>query len=123
MGSRYSFVGDEVPIIANEEWLERLDSFSFAVHDESGNEVDRGVIAGWYRPIEVIRWLRDSLVQGGKRLAPGDLLSLGNIGIIRQLHEGSERGPAYTGDAFTLSYYGLGDEPISVTIRVDRQGN
>ena len=120
MGSRYSFVGDESPVEVSAAFLERLDRFSFAVHDEAGNEVERGEIAGWYRPIEVIRWLRDSLVDGGKRLEPGDLLSLGNIGIIRQLHEGSPRGPAYPGDAFTLSYYGLSDEPLSVTIRIAR---
>jgi 2-keto-4-pentenoate hydratase len=75
---------------------------------------------GRIRPIDVIRWLRDSLVEGGKRLAPGDILSLGNIGIIRQLHEGSPRGAAYGSDVFTLSYYGLGAAPASVTIRVER---
>jgi len=120
MGSRYSFVGQEVAIQPDTEWLRRLDTSTFAVHDAEGQEVERGSIEGWYRPIEVIRWLRDSLVEGGKRLEPGDILSLGNIGIIRQLHEGSPRGPAYHSDAFTLSYYGLGDEPLSVTIRIER---
>lgn len=120
MGSRYSFYGDPVPIEATATWMARLDRFTFAVHDENGREIERGSIEGWYRPIAVVRWLRDSLVQGGKRLAPGDLLSLGNIGIIRQLHEDSPRGPAYPNDAFTLSYYGLGDDPASVTIRVER---
>lgn len=122
MGSRYSFAGDPLPIEPLPAWLDRLDSFTFAVHDENGQEIDRGGIDGWYRPIEVIRWLRDSLVEGGKRLEPGDLLSLGNIGIIRQLHDGSPRGPAYTGREFTLSYYGLADAPVSVTIVIDRVG-
>jgi 2-keto-4-pentenoate hydratase len=120
MGSRYSFAGEPVPTRATADWLRRLDTLTFAVHDEHGTEIDRGSIEGWYRPIEVIRWLRDDLVQGGKRLRPGDILSLGNIGIIRQLHEGSPRGPAYTGDEFTLSYYGLAEEPASVTIRIVR---
>ncbi len=120
MGSRYSFHGQPLPIEATTEWLERLDTFSFAVHDEHGSEIERGTIDGWYRPLDVVRWLRDSLVEGGKRLAPGDILSLGNIGIIRQLHEGSPRGPAYESDEFTLSYYGLAAEPVSVTIRIER---
>ncbi|MEM9404178.1 MAG: hypothetical protein AAGA44_17045 [Pseudomonadota bacterium] len=120
MGSRYSYYGDPVAIEATPEWLARLNTFSFAVHNEHGDELNRGTIEGWYRPLDVIRWLRDSLVQGGKRLAPGDLLSLGNIGIIHQLHEGSPRGPAYPYDEFTLSYYGLGDKPAAVTIRIDR---
>lgn len=120
MGSRYSFTGEPLPIRPDAAWLARLDDFTFAVHDEAGTEIARGAIRDWYRPIEVIRWLRDSLVEGGKRLEPGDILSLGNIGIIRQLHEGSPRGPAYTSDAFILSYYGFGDEPVTVTIRIDR---
>jgi len=120
MGSRYSFAGEPVFIEATAEWLERLDNFTFAVHDEHGNEIERGAINGWYRPIEVIRWLRDHLVHGGKRLEASDLLSLGNIGIIRQLHPDSPRGPAYESDEFILSYYGLGEEPASVSIRIAR---
>lgn len=120
MGSRFSFAGEPVLLEANEEWLARIASFTFAVHDEHGAEIARGGIDGWYKPIEVVRWLRDHLNEGGKRLQPGQLLSLGNLGIIRQLHEGSPRGPAYTSDEFTLSYYGLGDEPATVTILIDR---
>jgi len=120
MGSRFSFAGEPVSLAATPEWLERLNTFTFAVHDENGNEVERGQIEGWYRPLDVVRWLRDNLREGGKRLEPGMLLSLGNIGIIRQLHEGSPRGPAYTGSEFTLSYYGLGNVPATVTILIDR---
>jgi len=120
MGSRYSFAGDPVPVQPTAEWLRRLNHFSFAVHDESGTEIDRGTISGWYEPIRVVRWLRDELRQSGTRLEPGQLLSLGNIGIIWQLHEGSPRGPAYESNEFTLSYYGLGDQPASVTIRIER---
>lgn len=120
MGSRYSFAGEPLPIEATPAMLERLDAFTFAVHDEHGTEIERGGISGWYRPIEVIRWLRDHVVDGGKRLQPGDILSLGNIGIIRQLHEGSPRGPAYASDEFTLSYHGLAERPVSVTIRIRR---
>lgn len=123
MGSRYSFVGEPVPLKPTYAWIDRLNSFTFDVTDEHGNVVDRGRIEGWYEPLAVVRWLRDELRASGKRLEPGDLLSLGNIGIIRQLHENSPRGPAYRGDEFTLNYYGLGDEPASVTIRVDRRGN
>ena len=120
MGSRFSFAGEPVMLEANEGWLARINGFTFAVHDEHGTEIERGEIAGWYKPIDVVRWLRDHLREGGKRLQPGQLLSLGNIGIIRQLHEGSPRGPAYTSNEFTLSYYGLSDEPASVTILIDR---
>ena len=120
MGSRFSFLGEPVPLAPTTESLERLNRFTFAVHDEHGTEIERGSIAGWFEPIRVVRWIRDELRQSGTRLEPGQVLSLGNIGIMRQLHEGSPRGPAYRSDAFTLSYYGLGDTPASVTIRVNR---
>ena len=78
-------------------------------------------MAGWYDPISVVRWLRDHLLATGHELEPGQLLSLGNIGIIRQLHQNSPRGPAYASNQFRLEYRGLVDgKPPSVTINIDR---
>ncbi len=120
MGSRMSFVGEPLMLSPTDEWIEKIRTFKFAVHDEHGTEIDAGSMAVWYEPLKVVRWLRDHLKESGKRLEPGMLLSLGNIGIIRQLHEGSPRGPAYTSNEFILSYYGLSDEPVTVTIKVNR---
>ena len=120
MGSRMSFVGEPLMISPTEEWIEKINTFRFAVHDEHGTEIANGTMAVWYEPLKVVRWLRDQLLASGKRLEPGMLLSLGNIGIIRQLHENSPRGPAYTSNEFILSYYDLSDEPLTVTIKVDR---
>ncbi len=120
MGSRMSFAGEPLMLAPTAEWIDRINNFTFAVHDEYGNEIDTGTMAGWYEPLAVVRWIRDQLQESGKQLQPGQILSLGNIGILRQLHEGSPRGPAYTSDEFILSYYGLGDEPVSVTIKVNR---
>ncbi len=121
MISRWAFAGEPVGIEATEEWLARLRSFGFAVLDEEGTVIGSGTMAEWYDPIAAVRWLRDQLRESGKRLAPGQLLSLGNIGIIRQLHEGSPRGPAYAGDEFRLEYHGLSEAgPASVTIRIER---
>lgn len=122
MASRYSFTGDPVPIQATEQWLHKINNFTFAVKDEHGTVIQEGQMAGWYEPIKVVRWLRDHLLETGHELLPGQLLSLGNIGIIRQLHENSPRGPAYRSNSFRLEYYGLVDgAPPSVTINVDRQ--
>ena len=56
-----------------------------------------------------------------KELMPGQLLSLGNVDIIRQIHEGSPRGPAYESDQFRLEYYGLTEgSPATVKINIDR---
>lgn len=121
LSTRFSFTGTPVPLEPTEAWLERLRHFTFLVRDEHGTVIQTGAIEHWYDPIAVVRWLRDHLVASGKRLEPGQLLSLGNLGILRQLHQGSPRGPAYRSDRFTLEYHGLVEgAPPSVTIVVDR---
>jgi hypothetical protein len=114
-------MGDPVPIAPTEAWLQKLNALTFAVLNEDGEVIERGKMSGWYEPIKVVRWLRDHLLESGHQLETGQLLSLGNIGIIRQLHENSPRGPAYTSNQFRLEYYGLTDgEPPSVTINIAR---
>ena len=121
MGSRMSFFGEPVLIEPTEEWLRKINTFTFAVFDENDVEIETGAMQGWYEPLTVVRWLRDQLRQSGKELMPGQILSLGNVGIIRQLHENSPRGPAYESDQFRLEYYGLTeDEPATVTINIER---
>lgn len=121
MGSRMSFFGEPVLLEPTEEWLQKINTFTFAVFDENDVEIEAGAMQGWYEPLTVVRWLRDQLRQSGKELMPGQILSLGNVGIIRQLHENSPRGPAYESDQFRLEYYGLTeDEPATVTINIER---
>ena len=120
MGTRMSFTGEPVLLEATEEWIDKINNFTFAVYDENDVEMQSGQMNGWYEPLTVVRWIRDQLQESGKELQPGQLLSLGNIGIIRQLHEGSPRGPAYQSNQFRLEYYGLTDEPAIVIINVDR---
>jgi 2-keto-4-pentenoate hydratase len=97
MGTRMSFTGEPVLIEPTEEWLEQINNMTFAVYDENDVEIQSGKMNGWYEPITVVRWIRDQIAESGKELQPGQLLSLGNIGIIRQLHEGSPRGPVQAG--------------------------
>ena len=122
MISRWAFAGGPVPIEATEEWLARLRSFDYAVLDENDSVVQEGSMADWYDPIAAVRWLRDQLRDSGKELVRGHLLSLGNVGIMRQIHEGSPRGPAYASDQFRLEYYGLTEDggPATVTINIAR---
>lgn len=121
MSSRMSFTGEPVLIEATDEWIGRINNFTFAVLDEHDTVIQEGSIAGWYEPLTVVRWIRDQLKESGKELIPGQLLSLGNIGIIRQIHEGSPRGPAYQSNQFRLEYYGLTEGgPATVTINIDR---
>ena len=120
MGTRMSFTGEPVPIEATPEWLDKLNNMTFAVYDEHDVKIQSGQMQGWYEPITVVRWIREQIAESGKALQPGQILSLGNIGILRQLHEGSPRGPAYQSNQFRLEYYGLTDEPAIVIINIDR---
>jgi 2-keto-4-pentenoate hydratase len=121
MGTRMSFTGEPIPLEASEEWIDRINTFDFAVLDENDVIIQEGTMDGWYEPLTVVRWIRDQLRESGKELLPGQLLSLGNVGIIRQIHEGSPRGPAYESNQFRLEYYGLKDDgPATVTINIDR---
>ncbi|MDH3442017.1 MAG: hypothetical protein OEM63_14755, partial [Gammaproteobacteria bacterium] len=122
MGSRFSITGEPLLIDATEEWLDRINNFEFAVLDENNSVIQAGQMKGWYEPVTVVRWIRDQLRESGKELVPGQILSLGNIGILRPLQEGNPRGPMYTSNQFRLEYYGLKDDgPATVTINVDRQ--
>ena len=120
MGTRMSFTGEPVPLEPTEEWLEKINNFTFAVYDENDVEIQSGQMYGWYEPLAVVRWIRDQISESGKELQPGQILSLGNIGIMRQLHENSPRGPAYQSNQFRLEYHGLSDKPAVVIINVDR---
>jgi len=104
-----------------EQWLDKINTFTFAVYDENDVKIESGQMQGWYEPIKVVRWLRNQLRESGTELIPGQILSLGNIGIIRQLHENSPRGPAYESDQFRLEYYGLTEDgPAKVMINIKR---
>ena len=120
MGTRMSFTGEPVLLEPTEEWIGKINNMTFAVYDENDAEIQAGQMKGWYEPLAVVRWIRDQISESGKELQPGQILSLGNIGIMRQLHEDSPRGPAYQSNQFRLEYHGLTDEPAIVIINVDR---
>lgn len=122
MTSRIALAGDAVPIDPTEEWLERLNNMEYAVLDENNSVIERRSMADWYRPIDAVRWLRDHLQSYGKNLAPGQLLSLGNLGMNRPFFEGTSRGEVYIGNQYRVEYYGLtaDGEPATVTINIMR---
>lgn len=121
MASRFAFMGEPVAIEGTQEWLRILNNLDFAVLDEDDNVIQSGSMADWYQPIDAVRWLRDHLHESDKELLPGHILSLGNIGIIRPLHEGTPRGAAYEPNQFRVEYYVPGlEQPASVTINVAR---
>ena len=120
---RNGIAGELIPIPATPAGLERLRSFSYTMTNESGAVLGEGDIADAYDPVYRVRALRDRLLQRGRVLKAGDLLSLGNMGTIRPLKPGVymlER-PRFEGSTATVTYYGLGDNgPSRVRVNLDR---
>jgi len=120
---RNGILGDLIPIPATRAGLDRLNSFSYQMTNERGEVLGEGEIRDAYEPIYRVRAIRDRLLQRGRRLKVGDILSLGNMGTIRPLKPGGimlER-PRFDGNVGTVTYYGLDESgPASVSVAIER---
>ena len=79
-GARYGVMGKPIPLEATPQWKERLKNFTVQIFDEKGVLVGEGkgnAMLG--DPLNVVLWIKDSLVAEGKKLKKGDLLSLGSL--------------------------------------------
>jgi 2-keto-4-pentenoate hydratase len=120
---RNAIIGDLITIEATDEWVKRLNSFTFQLTNETGEVLAEGSIKDAYNPIYRIRSLRDRLLERGRPLKAGDLLSLGNMGAIRPLKPNlyMVNRSLFTGNIATVSYIGLDPNgPASVSVVIDR---
>ncbi|MGI9260705.1 MAG: hypothetical protein ACR2QR_01645 [Woeseiaceae bacterium] len=120
---RNGILGDLILVPATEAGLDRLNTFSYKMTNEHGDVLGEGSISDAYEPIYRVRAIRDRILQRGRRLKPGDILSLGNMGTIRPLKPGGimlER-PRFVGNIGTVTYYDLdAGGPASVSVHIDR---
>ena len=120
---RTGILGELITLPVTQAGLDRLNSFSYEMTNEHGTVLGQGNIRDAYEPIYRVRAIRDRILQRGRRLNPGDILSLGNMGTIRPLKPGGimlER-PRFEGDVGTVTYYDLDrNGPASVSVRIDR---
>jgi len=128
----YSFknaiVGDLITTVPSIEWIERLNSFSFQMTNETGELLAEGEVKNAYEPLYRVRHLRDQLLLRKRPLKAGDILSLGNIGAIRPLKENlyfdQSTRPLLRGNIVTLSYIGLDPAgPATVSVVIDRNNH
>ncbi len=109
VGARYGILGDPIALAATPEWQERLKNFMFQAFDEKGSVAAEGkgtALLG--DPLNVVLWLKDSLVAEGKGLKKGDLLSLGSL--TRPM-------PVKPGTALRARYVGLDPKgPVEITV-------
>lgn len=120
---RNGILGDLIVVPATRAGLDRLNSFEYKMTNEHGIVLGQGKIKDAYEPLYRVRAIRDRIVERGRRLQAGDILSLGNMGTIRPLKPGGimlER-PRFAGNTGTVTYYGLDPNgPASVSVHIDR---
>ena len=120
---RNGILGDIVVVPATQAGTSRLNSFSYQMTNESGKVLGEGRIRDAYEPLYRVRAIRDRLLERGRRLEVGDILSLGNMGTIRPLKPGGimlER-PRFEGNTATVTYVDLAEHgPVSVSVHIDR---
>jgi 2-keto-4-pentenoate hydratase len=122
---RNAIVGDLIKSEATNEWIKRLNNFTFTMTNEEGDVLAEGSITNAYEPLYRVRHLRNQLLKRGRPLKAGDILSLGNMGAIRPLKpneyfDTSVR-PVFRGNIATVSYIGLDKNgPATVSVVIDR---
>jgi 2-keto-4-pentenoate hydratase len=109
VGARYGVLGERVPVQATPAFVEVLGKMEVTLSDGTGKELarERGeMILG--NPIQAVLWLIEDLRKAGRRLEPGDILSLGAVKAITP----------NPGQTYTVRYNGLPGGPISVSVRI-----
>lgn len=110
VGARYGIMGEPIALSATQEWQNRLKNFTFQMLDEKGALIAQGNGAALLGdPLNVVLWLKDSLLAEGKKLKKGDLLSLGSI--TRPI-------PVKAGTAVRAQYTDLDPKgPVEILVR------
>jgi len=109
VGARYFIMGNPIQLSPTRDWQERLENFSMTLKDETGADLAEGkgsAILG--HPLNVVLWIKDSLVAEGKALKKGDILSLGSV---------TKMIPAKAGSTIKGRYMGLSPEgPVEISV-------
>lgn len=98
VGARYGIVGEAIPLAATEEWEGRLKNMTLEILDADGTVLATGKGSNLLgNPLNVVLWIKDSLLAEGKRLKKGDLLSLGTITSLMPVKPNTSIRARYTG--------------------------
>ncbi|HWX49089.1 MAG TPA: hypothetical protein VNZ61_13600 [Roseomonas sp.] len=110
VGARLGVVGDPITPEATEDFAKHLGSMSvrFATDQKELATAPGTALLG--HPLNVIPWLVKDLKARGTALKAGDLISLGGF---------SPALPAEAGRTYTVTYTGLLEKPVSVSVRLE----
>jgi 2-keto-4-pentenoate hydratase len=108
VGARLGVAGGEVPLQANPETLKLLADTKIVASDASGATLAENTGAATLgNPLNAVVWLVEDLVKSGRKLAAGDLISVGSFTPLT---------PPEAGRAITVRYEGLPGTPkVSLT--------
>ncbi|MCI0746225.1 MAG: hypothetical protein L0Y58_12545 [Verrucomicrobia subdivision 3 bacterium] len=108
VGARLGVLGERTPVQATEEFINSLAAMRITLSDGTGKELGRATGDVILRnPLNAVIWLVAELQKTGKKLNPGDYLSLGSIKAVTPL----------PGQTYTAKYEGLPGGPISVSVK------
>ena len=110
VGARLGVSGAPIPVRADAEFAAALASMTVTISDDTGKELSRApgtALLG--HPLNVMPWLAEDLAKRGKKLQPGDVVSLGGF---------SPALPAEAGRRYTVRYEGLAPQPVTVSVQV-----
>lgn len=108
LGARYGVMGEPILLDPAADWQTRLGKIYVQMENADGQTIgtgDSSVLLG--HPLNVVRWLRDTLATQGLALRPGDVLSLGTI---------TPPVPVEAGTTLTVEYHGLADDTVTVSV-------
>lgn len=111
VAARLGVLGEPIPVEATRDFADRLANMTVTLSDDSGKEWARTpgrAVLG--HPLNVVAYLVEDLAKEGRRLAPGDLLSVAGY---------SPPLPISPGRLYTLRYDGLvPGAAATVTVRL-----
>ncbi|PSN20503.1 hydratase [filamentous cyanobacterium CCP5] len=89
VGARYGVMGEPIALTPTDAWMTRLGNIRAHLFNDAGQTVATGESSQLLgHPIQVVRWLRDSLAAQGTELRAGDLLSLGSMSALVPVEAG-----------------------------------
>jgi 2-keto-4-pentenoate hydratase len=109
VGARLGVLGEDIPAEATPEFAARLGAMTVTLADDT-RELSRApgsALLG--HPLNALAWLVRDLREQGRRLRPGEYVSLGGF---------SPALPVTPGRTYTATYDGLAANPVSVTVRI-----
>jgi 2-keto-4-pentenoate hydratase len=112
VGARLGVLGAPIPVTGDGgDLAARLGTMTVVMLDDTGKELARApgtALLG--HPLNVLPWLVEDLAKRGRKLQPGEMISLGGF---------SPALPAEAGRTYTVRYEGLVPSgPVSVSVRM-----